>query len=61
MKNAYYKFMVLFFYYMGDIACKFNFKIAFEIYQKSMKLSVQCDEKIGYWWWKQPIDVNKNL
>ena len=61
MKNAYYKFLVLFFYYVGDIACRFNFEIAFEIYQKSMKLSVQWDEKIGYWWWKEPLDTNKDL
>jgi hypothetical protein len=61
MKNTYYKFLVLFFYYVGDIACKFNFEKAFEIYQKSMKLSVQWDEKIGYWWWKEPSETNKDL
>jgi len=46
---------------VGDIVCKFNFEIAFEIYQKAMKISVQWDEKIGYWWWKEPSTPNKNL
>jgi hypothetical protein len=61
MKNFFYKALVMFFYYMGDIACKFNFEIAFEIYQKSMKLSIQYDEKIGHWWWKEPVATDKNL
>jgi hypothetical protein len=61
MKNFFYKALVMFFYYVGDIACNFNFEIAFEIYQKSMKLSIQYDEKIGHWWWKEPVATDKNL
>jgi hypothetical protein len=61
MKTLYCKFLVLFFYYVGDIACRFNFEKAFEIYQKSMKLSLQYDEKIGFWWWKEPTNNRENL
>lgn len=49
----------MFFYYVGDIACRFNSEKAFEIYQKAMKLSLQYDEKIGFWWWKEPR-LNEN-
>jgi hypothetical protein len=44
----------MFFYYVGDIACKFEWDFMFELYQKSMKLSYMCDEKIGFWWWTTP-------
>ena len=51
----------MFFYYVGDIACRFNSEKAFELYQKAMKLSVEYDEKIGFWWWKEPINNHENL
>jgi hypothetical protein len=61
MKILYYKFLVLLFYYTGDIACRFNFEIAFEIYQKCMKMSIEYDELIGFWWWKEPLNRYENL
>jgi hypothetical protein len=54
MKILFFKFLVMFFYYVGDIACKFEWDFMFELYQKSMKLSYMCDEKIGFWWWTTP-------
>jgi hypothetical protein len=56
MKTLYYKFLTLLFYYIGDVACKFSFEIAFEIYQKSMNLSIHFDEKLGFWLWKKPVN-----
>jgi hypothetical protein len=61
MKTFYYKLLVMFFYYVGDIACRFDSEKAFEIYQKAMKLSVEYDEKIGFWWWKEPINSHESL
>ena len=51
----------MFFYYVGDIVCRFNFELAFELYQKAMKLSLHYDEKIGFWWWKEPLETHKDL
>lgn len=53
--------MVVFFYYIGDIACRFNFELAFELYQKCMTLSLRFDDKIGNWWWKEPTYNKINL
>lgn len=61
MKTLYYKFLVLLFYYIGDIACNFDSEIAFEIYQKAMRLSVDFDQEIGFWWWREPNDEEANL
>ena len=49
-----YKFLVILFYCIGDIACRINHELTFDIYQKAMKQSLKYDEKIGYWWWKLP-------
>ena len=56
-----YKFLVLFFYYIGDIACRINLQVAVDLYQKSMKMSVNYDEKIGWWLWKTPLNTKKDL
>ena len=61
MRLFYYKFIVIFFYHLGDIACRINAEWAFDLYQKSMKLSVHYDEKINFWWWKEPINNHKDL
>ncbi len=44
----------MFFYYVGDIACRFNFEWCYNLYQKAMNLSVHYDEQINFWWWKEP-------
>lgn len=56
-----YKIAVLGFYYLGDFACRFNNNFAYDVYQKSMKLSIQFDEKIGWWYWKEPLNTNNDL
>ena len=61
MKLLYYKFLVMLFYYIGNFACKFNSECMFDLYQKSMKLSVHYDEKINFWWWKEPLNKYENL
>ena len=33
----------------------------FDLYQKSIKLSVHYDEKINFWWWKEPLNKYENL
>lgn len=54
MKTLFFKFLTMLFYYIGDLACKFEWDFTFEIYQKTMNLSYKCDEKIGFWWWTTP-------
>jgi len=61
MQIIVYKMAVVIFYCMGDIASKFNSEFAYEIYQKSMKASVKYDEKIGWWFWKEPLNTNTTL
>jgi hypothetical protein len=58
-KNNFYKFLVLFFYYVGDFFSKFSYEWTFAMYQKLMNLSLICDEKINFWWWKEPSINNK--
>ncbi len=53
-KNIYYKFLVMCFYYIGDFACRFEFNWTISLYQKSMMLSLFYDEKINFWFWKEP-------
>jgi hypothetical protein len=38
--------------------CKFNFEWTANLYQKSMNLSYVYDEKINFWFWKEPA-LNK--
>lgn len=61
MKTLYYKFLVMFFYYVGDIACRFNFEWCYNLYQKAMNLSVHYDEQINFWWWKEPVNKHEDL
>jgi hypothetical protein len=42
------------FYYIGDFACRFEFNWTISLYQKSMMLSLFYDEKINFWFWKEP-------
>jgi len=58
MRVFYYKFLILLFYYIGDLMCKFNFEWTANLYQKSMNLSYVYDEKINFWFWKEPA-LNK--
>jgi len=53
-KNIYYKFLVWFFYTVGDIACRFDSECSANLYQKAMALSFKYDEQIGFWFWKEP-------
>jgi hypothetical protein len=61
MKTLYYKFLVLFYYYIGDFLCRLNFQWSFDLYQKSMTLSYDYDEKIDFQFWKKPSTINTNL
>jgi hypothetical protein len=67
MKQLYYKFLALFFYYLGDLLWKIicwtdwneiTRKVicgaCWSGYQKSMSLSLKYDEKVGYFIWKLP-------
>jgi len=67
MKQLYYKFLALFFYCLGDISWKIicwtdwseitRKLIAgpfWSLYQRSMSISLNCDEKVGYFIWKLP-------
>lgn len=49
------------FYYLGDVLCRFRFEWTAELYQKTMKLSVECDEKIGYQLWKEPVSRHEDI
>jgi hypothetical protein len=53
-KNNLYKVLVLGFYCMGDIVCRINTEWAGNLYQKMMSLSLYWDEKLNFWWWKEP-------
>lgn len=61
MIQLYYKFLVLFFYHVGDIACRFQFQWTFDLYQKSMNLSCKYDEKNNFQFWKKPTTNSKDL
>jgi hypothetical protein len=52
MKKLYHNFMVIFYYYIGDIACHFGF--TYKIYQWAMKKSIEHDEKTNWNYWKEP-------
>ncbi len=61
-KNIYYKLLVLTFYYIGDIACRFEFEWSVKLYQRSMNLSLDYDEKINFWFWKEPpLNIKTDL
>lgn len=49
----FYKFLTLFFYYIGDTLSKLPFYWSAELYQKVMMLSVRFDDKIGKEIWKE--------
>ena len=59
-KVFYYKTLCLFFYYVGDFFCKINYDWAGTIYQKAMNLSLDYDEKLNFWFWKEPPLDNSN-
>jgi hypothetical protein len=61
IQTLYYKCLVIIFYYIGDIACRINSEFTFNLYQKSMNLSVKYDEKIGWWYWQEPLNRNTDL
>lgn len=44
----------MFFYHIGDVACRLPWEWAANLYQKAMNLSLDCDDKIDYWFWKEP-------
>ena len=54
MKTLYYKFLVLFFYYVGDCICELPWEWSANIYQKAMNLSLKYDEEIDFWFWQEP-------
>lgn len=49
-----YKILVWTSYQIGDILCNFDSEWCFRLYQKCMQFSVDCDEKIDFWFWKEP-------
>ena len=61
MKYFFYKALANGFYYLGDILCRFDFEWSADLYQKVMKLSLECDEKIGYELWKEPVNRHKDI
>ncbi len=56
-----YKIAVMFFYCLGDVASKFDSELAFDVYQKSMKVSLKYDEKLDWWFWKETLNTNTTL
>ena len=53
-KNIYYKTLVWVSYQLGDFLCNFENEWCFKLYQKCMQFSVDCDEKLGFWFWNEP-------
>ena len=53
-KNIYYKTLVWTSYQIGDILCNFEYEWSYNLYQKCMSFSLDCDEEIDFWWWKEP-------
>ena len=63
-KNTYYKILVWTSYQIGDILSNFEYEWTFNLYQKCMNFSLDCDEEIDFWWWKEPPlndDEDNNL
>jgi len=61
IKNFFYKALATGFYYLGDVLCRFDFEWTAELYQKVMKLSLECDQKIGYQLWKEPVNRHEDI
>jgi hypothetical protein len=60
-KNTLYKIIVWAFYHIGDIACNLPWEWSFNLYQKSMLISVTYDKKIGFQFWQKPsINTTNN-
>jgi hypothetical protein len=53
-KNIYYKILVWTSYQIGDILSNFEYEWSYNLYQKCMSFSLDCDEEIDFWWWKEP-------
>ena len=54
MKNTIYKTLAYIFYFVGDLLWRVPAGFTYNMYQKSMQLSIIFDEKIGFQIWKQP-------
>jgi hypothetical protein len=54
IKNLYYTLLNLFFYTVGDIACRIPTEWGYFIYQNSMKKSIEYDDLSGAGFWKKP-------
>lgn len=50
--------MVVFYYFIGDLCCRIDHEWFANLYQKTMSRSVNYDEKINFWFWKEP-SLNK--
>jgi len=61
IKNFFYKALAYGFYYLGDILCRFDYEWTADLYQKSMNLSLDFDEKIGYQLWQEPLNRHEDL
>jgi hypothetical protein len=57
-KNIYYYFLAKTSYIIGDIVCNLDYNWSANLYQKSMRFSYDCDEKIGFKIWQVP-SLNK--
>lgn len=53
LKRTYCTALAYFFYYLGDIACRFGLESTATFYQYAMKKSLEYDEKIGFCLWKE--------
>jgi hypothetical protein len=54
MKNTLYKTLAYIFYFVGDLLWRIPTGFTYNLYQKSMQLSIKFDEKINFQIWKQP-------
>lgn len=54
MKHTLYKILAHTFYFIGNLLWRIPAETTYNLYQKSMKISINFDEKIGFEIWKQP-------
>jgi hypothetical protein len=60
-KNIYFKSIIWSFYTLGDLLSHLDYNWSYRLYQKCMQISCTHDEKINFWFWKQPHTDNENI
>jgi hypothetical protein len=53
MRVIYYKLLALFYYYLGDIACRIPTEWGYRWYQRAMLRSVKYDDIGGRTLWRE--------